>query len=927
MKKRVLTGLLSLALTASAFVGISAQDVDITAYSGNEYWLGRSQLFCLVGIAEPQTVKINGTPTSNYGYGAEGDKLYIYGREFEAEGTYNIEVSDGTNSDSVSIEIIDNTVEKEYAVDSADFSRGAGVNDKVGANHSAARLSDPNAQRQPVAARGLTTSSDTTDLWGKWIISDAGNYAIDYWGFGSRLFLPVNVTVCDKTGKHTFEGIASDENEVHKYITLQENDKPYVFDFSDNTGGGEYYLEVRPVTSAAAGERNIFGIDSFKMKSYTSEHDSSQPQLTSDVYMVGDTGISGVFADTDKAALKSNLDIPWDCDIEFTMADNAAAIGDTIKVYKLYDAQISKTYTVESIAYINSNSYTIGSDTISDIPYGESYGDFVSKLAHAQTVTLKVFDGANEKTDGTIKDGYRLEVYYNAAKVGEYTLDVIAASSEKTITSSVYHISDRSITVPYGDTISQMLANITVSEFASLSYPYENEPKREITGPFDITVTAQDGSTAVYGVIVDKSASQTSQLTSDTYTVTSDAVGDVGADTPISAFKAALSATNGGTIKVFYANMQEKTSGNVAFGDIVRVYPRYKTSQKEYSSYRIMTVPQYRPKAGKEPEVVWSCVSDEKNPADHLSFTYQSGFRDGSTFGEKRKGYASANADVAAGARFSYTALADGSYNVQYWLAANQEGKESEYILKVLKDNTELTSLTVRESNSQLVDLGVYALNAGETLSVTSDVGSTHTNNFVSAALFTEYTSYEASVSDITEELDGSYSFKLSFNFDVDASTIEDAVTIKSENANTMPYIMEVIDSQTVKLTTKYPLEKGVRYYIFAESTIKSVSGTEMSRGLSANLFPQRDELLFTAWTDMVSGKVDMLCEGGAGTVNVFILQRKNNDVLKVERYTYDISSNSELSQSIELMTGCTGISLYATDDNGKLITNTYYAQ
>lgn len=897
----------------------------LTAYSTNSLFNGVSQAFFFENIV-PDTVKVDDTSLTadtDYKINTEQGKLYIFGSVFKDAKAYTVTVSDDNSSADCEITLADGTQTVEYSIKDS-YTKGDKIDPSstAGAEHSAL---GNNGGRRPIIARGIS-KSDVGDYWVQWQITQKGKYTIDYWLPKYHVNCANDVIVVDKNGTHTFSGLLTSDEYTPEYVKLKENGEPFVFDFS---GDGNYYLKVSPTQNGKGGDN--FLIDSFKMTSHTTADNTDTPTANSDTYTIAGNSIDGCLFHTTAEELAKNITIPDDCVYEISdLSDGYVVQGTKFTVKKIFNDKIKKEYTVGAIKYITSHSYTVNdeSSTISDIPYGETYEAFTKNIIRNSLVTIKIFSGETEIENGTLQSGYTLKAYADEKELGSYTLNVTPASGDNTVTSSVYTVKGEIIEVPYGEKVEAIFKNITLPKFATVSHPYENDLTKSVIKGFDFTCTAQNGDTKTYTVKITVSGSdKTSALQSAVYTVSDGKVGVVEKNTSVDKLLESLTATNGGTVKVFDMDMKEKTSGNISGGDSVRVYPRYKIAGSEYTSYGITVAPEYRKLS--EPKTVYSCADNSLNTEEGLSFTYKE-FRDGSKFTIKRDGYNGRPADAGdSEPRFNYKAPKDEVIKIDYYLPLDNQTGSGIYDVEVYKNNSKIDGGTYSTTVGELATIGIYKLKSGETLSVGSTINENHSGNvnLVSAALFTEMTEYTVSAGSASTDSDDYCTFNISGNFEIDAKSVENGMKIISENGNEMPFEVDT-ESTPVTVKTKYPLEKGVRYYLYT-SEIKAQNGETLSRAeLIPLIFPKEDNYV-TVRLDREGSELNIEADitlKTADSITVYAMLMKNNAVTDAKIETADVTTDGKTVKFAFSNADCDKAVVYAVDSQNKLICNTYYA-
>lgn len=928
MKKRIISVITVLCMAISFFTTVYAQGEPSLSLMGESAPVcGKSVVLKFDNII-PGIVSVNGSAVDEDKYiiDSKMNKLYIYGSIFDLEGDYTIGISDENEGAEITINFSDNTTEKEYSIDD-----DCELGDEVSRTSTAGTEHSATGNRRPIKVS--LNENKYNSQWIKWKITDSGLYTIDYWCANPPVNAPVTVMVADKNGEHIFIGIVSEEADETKgyasYTKLRdENGDAYIFDFS---GDGDYYLKAQAYTkNTYVGNTNegstqqLVLFDSFKITSLISEHDKTVPEITADKYTVEDGKIKGVLFNSAEKEFIENIFVPADCTYELDMADEYVSEGDTLAVYKLFDNSIKTEYTVGKVLYLSSTVYTLSDNKISNVPYGEDYSTFISNIQKNDQIVIKVFSNGEEKTEGTVETGDIIAAYLNEEEVERYEIDVIPASGENFITSSVYTVEEDKIIIPYGEKAKNFMDNISVSPFAAEEHRYIGKPDMIITKSFAVKVTAQNGNVRIYTAIIDLNNSNKSELISSYYTVSSNSVGVVEADTDAGDFLEKLSASNGGELKMYDENMKEKVAGKVKGTDTLRVYPRYKSASEEYTSYSIKVQPEY--KRASEDEIIWSCANDSKNPAEHLEFTCTN-YEDGNNFTTKRVGYNGTNADRAKNSYYNYTAVADKTVKLNYFAVASVAGQNNTYKVEVFKNNTKIADKQFIIQNSTLCDLGYYELKRNDVLTVYIDG-----QQFISAAVITEVTFFEAQINNYTFDDEDFGGFDVIFNFDADENTIPDGIKIVSENGNIMPYTYDAVDGG-YRIKTKYPIERGVRYFVIVYDSICTSSGEFISVSTTAGVPELLDKVRATVRSDYIIGDETAEIELGiisekSTDIKVLIVQYGDMGIIKVETDEVSVNANTLMTKMITVNSenGCNRIGVYLIDNECHMITDTYYA-
>ncbi len=925
--KKAISLLLAVILLILGCPVYAQEEQTLTPHADNVYNAGVSLVFLYDSAAfSPDTVLVNGQPVAEEQFVIHPGtgKLYVFGSVFSEAGPYTVQLTDGEQTAECSVTMGSNTETIEYTTeDTAAFTYGPLVDPSQRAGREHTALGNQGT-RQPVIVRNIT-ADQLEDLWIQWPITQKGSYVMDYWCPKAYVAAPVTVEVQDAEGRHTFNGILGNPDDG-RYVSLGGAEQ-MVFTFR---GDGSEYLLVRPEEATVN-----FIVDSFRMTSVPVEHNTSAPRLESEMYGIADNTITGVLYKTAVEDFLKGFWVPFDCAVEIDSQDGAVEPGDILRVYKLFDKTIMAAYTIGPVQYILPRAYTVdeAQKQIKNIPYGEPKDVFLNNIDHNTAITLKIFTGDTQSTADTILDGDTLKVYVEGREADAFSLSCLAPSSDTALTSRVYSIVDNVITVPYGELADVFFQNITVPEFAKLSHPFADGSTQAITEGFSMTVTAQDGTQADYAVQVEIGDNAVSELESAVYTISDQRVAGVEPGTLVSDFLSAVTATNGGTIKIFDSTMKEKTTGVLAGGETVRVYPRYRFAGNDYFPYAIDFIPAYRQDG--EPIVVWACENNEKNETGYTEFSGDN-FVDGNTFATKRVGYDGTNAHRADNPQFTLIVRESGVYNVQFFTTAGTEGVDETYTLTVQKNGTDVQKTTATVKNSQLTDLGSYPLAAGETLTV---LPKNDKITFISAVLFTPMAAYEAMLEQTTALADGRYAFSIDFNFDVDPATLPDGIAVCSENGNRMPVELDLTTG--IEAVSMYPFEPGVRYQLVLDQKIRKIAGETLPGVYVFPIDPVKEETQCTARVQYFKG--DDSADGiqTADTVlvkleisaaqpqeiTVYAIQYRGAFMAALDRQTYtpDEAGKILAEQTHTVAAGADKLAVFAVGPNGNLLTNTYY--
>ncbi|NOQ25142.1 MAG: T9SS type A sorting domain-containing protein [Bacteroidales bacterium] len=175
-------------------------------------------------------------------------------------------------------------------------------------------------------------------------------------------------------------------------------------------------------------------------------------------------------------------------------ADDLSTIDYTI-IFTL-GTELNSDATVTSTEYIVENV----AETITGIPYGTTLDEFKSNLTPATAASFNVFetDGITEASE--IITGYKLIVTAEDATTKIYTITVIDANTEATITSMEYTINHASLTIsdiPTGTSLEIFESNITPATGATIE-TYKTDGitiTTDLATDYKLIVTAEDGTT------------------------------------------------------------------------------------------------------------------------------------------------------------------------------------------------------------------------------------------------------------------------------------------------------------------------------------------------------------------------------------------------------------------------------------------------
>jgi len=279
----------------------------------------------------------------------------------------------------------------------------------------------------------------------------------------------------------------------------------------------------------------------------------------------------------------------WPRDVEMT----ASGLG----VHSMNEVTMYKS-TVASNEYKVSEGYSM-EETIRGVRQGTTVADFLSRIFKAdpgQTLTLKSAANGNALgMSAVLNDGDFLQVMSaDSTNTSQYTLNVTerGLSNNAFLTSDVYFISTQLTTggiylIPQGTLLSEVVANVTVPEGATLTVVDENDAwvsMKKVN--FDSTYTdvvvsdkiffeviAENGVTkVVYQLVPDANASD-AWVNSTVYTVDQslNLIHFVPRGTDVATLLNNLFAATGASVKVVDKSGLQRTRGGLAQDDMVVV--------------------------------------------------------------------------------------------------------------------------------------------------------------------------------------------------------------------------------------------------------------------------------------------------------------------------------------------------------------------
>lgn len=222
---------------------------------------------------------------------------------------------------------------------------------------------------------------------------------------------------------------------------------------------------------------------------------------------------------------------------------------------------------------------------ITGVPFETEYSDFLDNITAKSGVSLLILREGEEITDGFIQNGDIL-----VAGDEEYRIEVMPASTDNTITSYIYEVTGNKITgVTYGTYFGTFLKNISIDEYASLSYTvYEEDYDGIIDSDFTVTVTAQAGNKKTYTVEYTELDDYDVELYSDLFDIDNqNNVITLSEDMGINAFSEAVTAGDGEEIKLMDKYFNEKVSGKITGSEFVRV-KKNGSAFTRYEDYKIL---------------------------------------------------------------------------------------------------------------------------------------------------------------------------------------------------------------------------------------------------------------------------------------------------------------------------------------------------
>lgn len=461
--------------------------------------------------------------------------------------------------------------------------------------------------------------------------------------------------------------------------------------------------------------------------------------------------------------------------------------------------------------------YTLSGNEISAVAYATYVYDFLENIIIPNAVTAKVFTGDGENTE-IVRDGDVLRVSANGTET-EYNISVLPASGEKDITSTEYSVFENEISgIPYNTSLSEFLEKITVPEYAAVSHHYEQGYTGAVYTGDEITVTAQNGDSKVYVLKVengrttaDISGAAGIEINKKTGVISGAEKGE-----SVSDFLSALTVTNGGKIKLYSADGEEKTSGVLSGGETVRVFPEYSTPGAEFDIYTVSC----NSKLIGDSEII---VTVEDDGYSTNGDCYESG----TAVEPGYNGITTVYPSNCTG-RFTWQVTKSGAYSVYMYTSYHSSNKPYKAQLHSA-DGTEEATVHQEETSGWKL-LGKYAFSAGEDgyIDITNDEGDNSGYARLSAVKIVPEGEYKnisdvALISENGEEklregvnrvksLEGA-KIKLT----ADAKIEKEDIKITSEYGNSLDFTLSEKDGAAMILP-KYDLRKEVTYYISVNS-------------------------------------------------------------------------------------------------------------
>lgn len=553
--------------------------------------------------------------------------------------------------------------------------------------------------------------------------------------------------------------------------------------------------------------------------------------ISSELFTVdnGARTITGILKNMTVSEFLENITIPDGCSKSVNDKNNEDVVttGDILKVEG--DSIIEFTMTVDKDFILSD--YTFSDTTISNIPYGTNVSDFLSNIIISNNVTAKVF------TDGTenltiVNNGDKLKIIATAVET-EYTLLVIPASGNNTITSGVYTVSEDTISqIPYNTSPEIFEDNITIPEFATVTYPYPDDYDGYLYNGDVITVTAQNGDIKRYTLSVNAGRSESTLSANCEFIVSAQngVISNVESGMNVSEFLSSLTASNGGRIKLYARDGSEKTTGKIDGTETVRVYPEYSQAGNNYDIYTV------------------SCKLKRISKSDVIVTVEDDGY---TYTGERNQsgsavppGYNGITTEYPFGGIGTFTPVITeaGNYEVQIYTsyhASNQKFNATVYY----NGGSATVQVPQDDPISGWKSIGRYSFSEGSTGRIECD----STNNIMARLSAVRLIpeggyNYVTSASLVVGDTDQQISEGVNRNkeyvgaaikIDSDVELTADDIQIVSENSNPIDFTL-VKENGSYIVTPKYNLRDNVTYQI-------SVLSDELSKAYTYLLIGKED--------------------------------------------------------------------------------------
>lgn len=366
--------------------------------------------------------------------------------------------------------------------------------------------------------------------------------------------------------------------------------------FTINDGSGALIVDDNLYGSSEVGvvvgqEFTITGIGYYNnefqiLPRYAADMLSATDTVGSTVYNVSQGGltITNVPYGTSLATFEGNITAAANATFETYQADGTSVAADLATGYKVIvtaqDGITKSTYVItindpSNIATVTSGTYTVNStdNTITNIPYSETLAAFEGNITPAAGATFDTYlaDGTTVATDlatgyklictaedGTTKKTYTITLNTEPSHDANITAYSILGNN------GIINAGDKTIavTVPYGTTLTNLVATFTLSTNASAKVGATAQESgvttNDFSSPVVYDVTAEDGATVLnWTVTVTVApASTDATVTSTEYTVNSTAFTITGIpyNETLATFEGNLTPAAGATFETYLAD-------------------------------------------------------------------------------------------------------------------------------------------------------------------------------------------------------------------------------------------------------------------------------------------------------------------------------------------------------------------------------------